>query len=141
VTITQPIAKTVPLLDGVSNPGNANYTSRYVELTNCQRLSLTTVVSVTVNDFAGTIGLGGTNDEPLVSTFPLVTTGTVITSALPAGWTFSTATGLLTAATPAIGTYEFTIDYSRFPKWARALYTYSAGTGTITARVILAAWS
>ena len=131
------ILKTVDLIAGASN---ADVVGRYLETSNCLRLSMTATVVVSANTLSATIGLGGTNNDPLVSTFPLLTTGATIT-VVPAGWAFSAATGLLTATSPAIGTHEITIDYSRFPKWINAVYDYASGGGTIDARVTVALWS
>lgn len=131
------VSKTEILLAGAST---ADLSGRYVEVANCDFLTVTTVVNVSANTLVASVAIGGSNDNPDVSTFPILSNGTLITVA-PTGWTFTPATGLLTAASPAIGTFEMTVSYARFPRWIRAFYDYTSGGGTVDAKVIATAWS
>jgi hypothetical protein len=111
---------------------------RYIEVSNCDILTATFVVSVSAATLSATFSIGGTNDNPEVSSFPVLTNGTVITT-LPGTYTYTN--GVLTIANQAIGTSEVTVSFSRFPKWVRASYTYTSGGGTVDAKVIASAWS
>jgi len=130
------VLKNEPLIIGASN---ATASGRYVEVSNCDRLTITVVATVSAATLQATVSLGTTNDDPVLSTFPTLTNGTLIASTTPATWTY--AAGVLTANNPAIGTHELTIDYGRFGKWVRAAYVYTSGGGAIDLRVMLGAWS
>ena len=132
------VSKTEILLAGASTLEGA--VGRYVEVANCDFLTVTTVVNVSANTLVASVAIGGSNDDPLVSSFPILSNGILITVA-PTGWTFTPETGLLTAASPAIGTYEMTVSYARFPRWIKAFYDYTSGGGTVDAKVIATAWS
>lgn len=122
---------------------NANVTGQTIELSSCSALSLTVLVSVSAATLVGSVQLTATNDDAraydLTSTLPALTNGVAITP-LPANITLE-ATGLLTFASPAIGTHEITIAYPAFPKWVRPRYVFGSGGGTVDARVTVAAWS
>jgi hypothetical protein len=132
------IFKSQPVLAG----SDADVSGLTVQVSNCDKLTLTITLSVTAATLQATIALTGTSDpvtalEP-TSTLPVLTTGALITAA-PSGITF--ASNAITLNNPAIGTYEVTIAYSSFPAWVRAVYDYTSGGGTVDVRATLGAWS
>lgn len=120
--------------------GAADAIGGFMQVSNCQMLTMTVLVSVDATLLVSSFSLGGTNDNPLVSDFPVLSTGKLITVA-PSGWVFTPATGLLVSSTPAIGTHEITIAYTDFPAWVRPSYDFTSGGGVVDARVIVSTWS
>lgn len=133
------LLKTIPLV-----ASTANLNGQTVELSSCSKMSLTVLVSVSAATLSATVQVTGTNDDArasdLSSVLPTLNNGVVITGgALPGTVTYTN--GVLAFANLAIGTYEVTIDYPTFPKWARVVYTYTSGGGTVDLRATLAVWS
>jgi len=132
------IFKSQPILAG-SNADTAGLT---VQVSNCDKLTLTLALSVTAATLQGTVTLNGTSDPVTAldptSALPVLTTGALITAA-PSGITF--ASNAITLNNPAIGTYEVTVAYSSFPAWVRAVYDFTSGGGTVDLRATIGAWS
>lgn len=122
----------------ISGASTANTSGRYIEVSNCDFLTATLVVTVSANTLVANVSLGTTNDNPDISAFPVLSNGVAIT-ALPTG--FTVTAGVLAIASPAVGTYEVTLSYPRFGKWIRAAYNYTSGGGSVDAKVIASAWS
>jgi hypothetical protein len=126
----------------VLGASNADASGITVQVSNCDKLTLTVALSVTAATLQGTITLKGTSDPVTAldptSTLPVLTTGALITAA-PSGITF--ASNAITLNNPAIGTYEVTVAYSSFPAWVRPVYDYTSGGGTVDVRATLGAWS
>ena len=120
--------------------GSASSSGRYTQISSCDMLTMTVVLSVSAATLQGTIALGCTNDDPEVSAFPAMTGGTAIT-AMPTGFTYSSSTGLITLNNPSVGISEMTVSYTQFTKWIRASYTYTSGGGSVDLKVITSAWS
>lgn len=120
--------------------GAADKIGYYMQVSNCSVLTMTAVVSVDATLLVSSFALGGTNDDPLVSAFPVLATGKLVTVA-PAGFVFTPATGLLVSSTPAVGTHEITIAYTEFPQWVRPIFDFTSGGGVVDVKVIVSAWS
>lgn len=133
------LVKSQALLAG----SNVDLVGSAIEVSNCAALSVTVRLNVTAATLAATVAIGGTNLDPFgtpAPSFPALLTGKVIAG----GSTevdFEPTTGVLTIASPAIGTHEVTIAFTEFPKWVRAAYDYTSGGGTVDMLVWLAAWS
>lgn len=132
------IFKSQPVL-GASTADTSGLT---VQVSNCDKLTLTLALSVTANTLQATVTLTGTSDPVTAldptSTLPVLTTGALITAA-PSGITF--ASNAITLNNPGVGTWEVTVAYSSFPAWVRAVYDYTSGGGTVDARATIGAWS
>lgn len=121
---------------------SADATGLTVQVSNCDKLTLTVTAVVTVATLQATIVLTGTSDPNVAldpsSTLPVLTTGALI-SAAPSGITF--ASNAITFNNPAIGTHEVTVAYSSFPAWVRPVQDYTSGGGDVDTRVVIGAWS
>lgn len=122
---------------------NVSATGRTVRLANCDKVTLSVVATVTAATLQATLALTGTNDEARaadgVSTLPAII-GALI-SVVPGTVSYSTTTGLLTFNNLGIGTQEVVINYANFPRWARPVWTFTSGGGTVEVTVTVAAWS
>lgn len=122
---------------------SATQIGRTVKLSNCDKVTLSIVATVSAATLQATIGLTGTNDEARaadgVTTLPAVI-GALI-SVVPGTVTYSTTTGLLTFNNLGIGTQEIVINYANFPRWARPVYTFTSGGGTVSISASIGAWS
>lgn len=120
----------------------ASAVGQTIQVSNCDKLTLTVTLSVSAATLQGTLTLNGTSDPMTAldpgSALPVLTTGAFITTA-PSGITF--ASNAVTFNNPAIGTYEVTVSYSSFPAWVRPAFAYTSGGGTVDLRATLGAWS
>lgn len=128
-----------PLLTGAS----ATQIGRTVRLANCDKVTLSVVVTVTAATLQATLGFAGTNDEARaadgVSAIPTISSAALI-SVVPGTVTLP-ATGLLTFNNLGIGTQEVVINYTNFPRYARPVWTFTSGGGTVSVSVSVGAWS
>ena len=136
------IFKNQPILSA----STASVVGSPVQVSMTAALSVTVIVSVSAATLDADVVFTGTNDSAraldLTSTLPPLTTGTVITSPVPnPSVTYTAATGVLSFANLAIGTYEVTVAFTSWPTWFRAQYDYSTGGGSVDLRVVLGAWS
>ena len=74
------------------------------------------------------------------STLPTLNTGKII-SVAPTEIAYSDTTGLLSYASPGVGTHEVTLAFASFPKWVRPVYDFTSGGGTVDLRAVIGAWS
>lgn len=125
--------------------GSADASGYTVQVSQCNKLTMSVFVTVTAATLVGTVALTGTNDDaralditPL--SLPTLATGKEL-SVLPTGFTFTPTTGLLAVSSPAIGTYEVILSYSDFPKWIRPVYDFTSGGGTVSVSATVSAWS
>jgi hypothetical protein len=116
---------------------------RTIKIANCSHVSVGLVVTVTAATLQATFGMGGTNDENRAAdqaiALPIVNSGTA--SVLASGITFSSTTGLLTFNNLGIGTTEAVLTFTSFPRYARPLWTFTSGGGTVSVAATICAWS
>lgn len=120
----------------------ATQTGRAIKLANCDKLSISFIISASAGSLNGNLVLTGTNDDTRALdgsvTLPTLTTGSVIT-ALPG--TIALTANALTFTNATASTYEISMNFSSFPKWVRPVWTFTSGGGTMTTQVTIAGWS
>lgn len=120
----------------------ATQTGSAVKVTNCDKLSISFVITASAGSLNGTLVLTGTNDDARAidgsAVLPTLTTGALI--ATGAG-TITYATNAITLTNTAAGSYEAIVNYSSFPKWVRPVFTFGSGGGTMVTQVTISAWS
>lgn len=116
---------------------------RTINMANCDKVSVSLVVTTTAATLVGTFGVGGTDDDSRAAdeAIALVAVAGGSTSVLPANITYSSATGLVTFASPAAATHEVVMTFTSFPKYFRPLFTYTSGGGTVSVTATVAGWS
>lgn len=120
----------------------ATQTGSSVRVANCDKVSISFLITASAGSLNGTLVLTGTNDDAraidAAAVLPTLTGGTLI-SAVPGTITF--ASNAITLTNVASGTNEVTVAYSAFPKWVRPVFTFTSGGGTMVTQVTVAAWS
>lgn len=118
----------------------ADATSTPFECLGMATLTATVIVSVTSADLQAVLTFQGTSADTGDSAFP-ANTSLAASTPLPTGFTFDAATGTITANNPGVGTHEISVHFARVLRWARCLWDYTSGGGTVNAKVTLSGWS
>lgn len=125
------------------NASSATQIGRTIKLSNCDKVTLSVTVTVTAATLQATLALTGTNDEARaadgVTSLPAIR-GALI-SDVPLTVTYSTTTGLLTFNNLDIGTQEVVLSFANFPRWARPVWTFTSGGGTVAVSAYVGGWS
>lgn len=120
----------------------ATQIGRSIRVANCDKVTLSCVVSVTAATLQATLALTGTNDNDRAldnaAVLPALTTGALV-SAVPGTVTY--AGNAITFNNLGIGTQEVVVSYSGFPKWVRPIWTFASGGGTVSVQATIGAWS
>lgn len=122
----------------VLTAGPLSLASSWRELSEYRNVVATVRVVASTASLAGTLTFRGTNFDTQLATEPALT-NTALVSALPTGFTH--ANGVVTIATPAIGTFTLNLTWPVFPKWWLADWVYTGGDAGVVVNVSLAGWS
>lgn len=118
--------------------GSASAVSPWFELTELRNATAYVRVSATAATLSGTLTFRGTNFDTQLAAEPALTNTALLTAA-PAGFTLSN--GVLTVASPAIGTYTIGVTWPTLPKWLLTDWVFTSGGGTVSVAVAISGWS
>lgn len=115
-----------------------------VKVSNCDKLSMSFIITHSANITAATLTLTGTNDDARAidssTVWPTLTTGSLI-SAVPANVALTSNVLTWGASAVTAGTYEIVLNYSSFPKYVKPVWGAVTGGGTMVTQVTISAWS
>lgn len=117
---------------------SASSSSAWYEMTEVRNATAYVRISATATTLVGTLTFRGTDFDAPIAAEPALTNTAVITP-LATGITHSN--GVLSIASPAIGTYTIGVTWPAQPKWIMADWVYTSGGGTVAVAVALSGWS
>jgi hypothetical protein len=116
----------------------ASQASTWRELSELRNVTASVRVITSTTALAGTLTFRGTDFDAQIAAEPALS-NTALLSALPTGFTH--ANGVITIASPAVGTFTINVTWPALPKWLLADWVYTSGDAGVTVAVALSGWS